>query len=86
MTVEEIKELGWGEVPDRGLKENSGHLFYGFGDWVLRYWTIAPRFELSYKNSIAYDSAIADYENFGPGKEISISKLKEVMGRYAILS
>ena len=86
MTVTEIKDLGWGEVQDKGMKENSGYLFYGFGDWVLRYWSIAPRFELSYRNSVAYDSAIADPENFGPGKELKIEELKKVMGRYAILS
>ena len=85
MTKENIEKLGWIEVKDRGMSENYGHLFYGPNNWVLRFWTVAPRFELSFKNSVAFDSAIADRENFGPGKPVKMGLLKEKMTAYAIL-
>lgn len=84
MSKETIEALGWIKVPDRGMEENNGYLFYK-GHWVLRFWTPAPRFELSFKNSVAFDSAIADPANFGPGKQLEIGLLKEKMIAYAIL-
>lgn len=84
MSKETITALGWVEVKDRGMAENNGHLFY-LKNWVLRFWTVAPRIELSFKNSVAFDSAIKDPANFGPGKQLSIGLLKEKMIAYAIL-
>lgn len=84
MSKETIEALGWQKVPDRGMEENNGHLFY-LKNWVLRFWTVAPRIELSFKNSVAFDSALADPVNFGPGKELKIGLLKEKMIAYAIL-
>lgn len=85
MTKENIEKLGWVEVKDRGMAENNGHMFYGPRNWVLRFWTAAPRIELSFKNTVAFDSAKSDPESFGPGKQISIGILKEKMIAYAIL-
>jgi len=85
VTVENILKMGWQEVKDRGMAENNGYLFYGPKNWVLRFWTVAPRIELSFKNSVAFDSAKADPENFGPGKQLKMGILKEKMTTYAIL-
>jgi hypothetical protein len=84
MTKENIELLGWKLVPDRCMSENNGFLFYGPKNWVLRFWTVAPRFELSFKNSVAFDSAKANPDSFGPGKQISIGLLKEKMIAFSI--
>jgi hypothetical protein len=85
ISVENILKMGWQEVKDRGMSENNGHLFYGPKNWVLRFWTVAPRIELSFKNSVAFDSAKADPESFGPGKPLPMGILKDKMTTYAIL-
>jgi hypothetical protein len=85
LTDKQIADLGWLKVPDRGMSENNGSLFYNKNNWVLRFWRTYPRFELSYKNSVAYDSAIADYDNFGPGrKNASLEDLKLIMSKHGI--
>lgn len=84
-TMEKIIELGWQKVPDRGLSENNAYLFYGPNNWVLRYWTVAPRLELRFKNSVAWDSAMENYSEFGPGKPLEIGRLKEKMIAHGIV-
>lgn len=84
MTQQEITNLGWNQLEDRGMSENNGGL-YVQGDYELRVWKTFPRFNIQKFGRTVYDSHI-DYPVDPANKvEIPQSFLALKMREYGIL-